>query len=337
VGVTTVVLAACAFNQIQGVAQLDEEVVTGILDTNDEGDRVYVGTIYSGDRWDARSRLRAINPATGTQTASVLSSSTNPIRAVAQSTSDSGVYLLLDDGTLVKRTKDLGFTSSTSGFFTVPSGGTLERFCDLEQLPIGHFVATGVYEDGNGDLRAFWNYVQPHPAFPGSWYKSWTSYAVNPTADPNQACPRVSHETNTSETVFLQPYRYVSGVTSHQIGRYEEYSWDGGGGNIYYGLSYLGAWTTPVDAKWLVGDITAEYDKVIIARQHVTDLSSGYLQMFDQGTGVSDDTVNLQRARAVDFALWEQDSSDISTVLWWGGLEADTGSSYELGVFSFVE
>ncbi|HVH99694.1 MAG TPA: hypothetical protein VM869_13325 [Enhygromyxa sp.] len=334
--VAAAVLAACAFNTIHGVAQLDEDVVTGLIDSNDEGDRVYVGTIYSGDRWDARSRLRAINPATGSQTASVLSSSTNPIRAVAQSVSDSGVWVLLDDGTLVKRTKDLSLTSTSTGFFTAPSG-TLERFCDLEQLPIGHFVATGVYEDSNGDLRGFWNYVQPHPAFPGSWYNSWTSYPVDPSADPDKACPRVSHETNTSETIFLQPYRYVGGVTSHQIGRYEEYSWDGGGGNIYYGLSYVGAWTTSVSDKWLVGDITSEYGKVVIARQHVTDLSSGYLEIFSQTSGVSDDTVNLQRARAVDFALWEQVSSDISTVLWWGGREADTGSSYELGVFGFVE
>lgn len=330
------VLVACEFNQVYGVAQLEEEVVTGLIDTNHEGDRVFVGTIYTGDRWDARSRLRAINTTTKLQTASVLSSATNPIRAVAQSVTDSGVYVLLDDGTLVKRTRDLALTSSTAGFFTAPSG-TLERFCDLEQLPNGHFVATGVYEDNNGVLRGFWNHVQPHPAFSGSWYNSWSSYAVNPTTDPDLACPRVTHEINSGETIFLQPYRYVSGVTSHTVSRYEEYSWNGGGGNIYYGLSFVGSWNTAVNEKWLVGDITAEYNKVIIARQHVTDLSSGYLQMFDQTTGVADDTVNLQRARAIDFALWNQITADGSSVLWWGGLEFDTGSDFELGVLSFVE
>jgi len=338
IGLLTVGLAACAFNQLYGVAQLGGDVVTGLLETNEEGDRVYVGTVYSGTHWDAVATVRAIDPSTGNQVGSAPTyGGAHRYRAIAEDTSDDTVWLLRDNGTLDHRSKNLGHLSSEAGVFTSPAG-TLQRFCDLEQLPNGHFVATGVYEDAGGDWRGFWNYVQPHPAFPGSWYRSWTSYGLDPAATVDQSCPRVSHETDSSETVFLQPYRHYSGTTEHRVSRYESYSWDGGAPTDYYGLSYLGNFTTPVSAKWLVADLTAEFGAVVVARQHVTDLSDGYLEVFEQDTGVSEDTQTLERARAVDFSLTTPyDNTDASSLLWWGGQESETGSDFELGVFSFIE
>lgn len=326
-------LVACSFTQVTGVAQLDQEVVTGLIDSNQEGDRVYVGTIESGDRWDAHARLRVINPTTGVEINDVLSPTGNPIRAVAESTSDDSVWVLLDNGTLNNYSKDLSFNSSSTFFFSPPSGGTLVRFCDLEQLPNGHFVATGVYANVVGAPRGFWSYVQPKPGNPGSWHEVHGQYAINPNANFDQACPRVTHETQTSETIFLQPYKYTGGVTKHEVVRFKLVLRAGGMSE----LESLGSWTITVDPKWLPGDITAEYEKVIIARQHATDLADGHLMMFEQTTGVMDDSINLHRARAVDFALWPQNNGDLSTMLWWGGLEDDTGSGFEVGVVGFSD
>ncbi|MEM9463449.1 MAG: hypothetical protein AAGF11_55425 [Myxococcota bacterium] len=330
-------MTACEFNQLFGVAQLNEEVVTGLLETNEEGDRVYVGTVFSGDHWDATARVRAINPTTGAQIATApIYGGTHRYRAIAEDTSDDTVWMLRNNGTLDHRTKDLGYLSSIGSMFTAPGSGTLERFCDLEQLPNGHFVATGVYSDG-GNLRGFWNYVHPHPAIPGDWYSSWTSYGLDPLATVDQSCPRVSHETDSGQTVFLLPYRHFAGVTEHRVSRYEGHSWDGGNGNMYHGLSYVGHWTTPVLEKWLVADLTAEFGVVVVARQHASDGTYGYLELFEQDTGVSEDIYTLERARAVDFALWPQTNADAASMLWWGGLETETGASHELGALSFVE
>jgi len=333
-GAVCVSLVGCDFDQLYGVAQLNEEVVTGLIEANEEGDRIYVGTVYSGDHLDAIARVRSINPSTGAAIATApIYGGSHRYRAIAEDRSDDSVWMLRDNGRLDHRTKDFGFLSSDADFFTPPSG-TLQRFCDLEQLPNGHFVATGIYEAG-GDLRGFWNYVQPDPAFPGDWYSSWTTYAVDPGADTDRACPRVSHETNSGKTVFLQPYWHYNGTTEHRVSQYETYSWNGGAATPYYGLSYDGHWTTPVSSKWMVADITAEYDVVVVARQHVSDASPGYLELFEQGTGVSLDTRTLERARAVDFSLSPQTSTDAGSVLWWGGRESETGSGFELGALGF--
>ena len=334
-------LTACLFNQFHGVAQLSAEVVTGLLETNSEGDRVYVGTVWGNPanfaHRDAVARVQAIDPATGLSTGTApIFGGTARYRAVAEDTTDSTVWLLRDSGTLDHRTRDLSSISSWSQLFSAPGAATLERMCDLEQLPNGHFVATGVYTGIGGDRYGFWEYVQPDPASPGNWYRRWRSYLLAANADIDLSCPRLSHETTNSQTLVLEPYNASTGTVEHVVSRYQELSWVSNG-HTYYSLSKVGDWSIPVSSKWLVSDITAGFDHVIIARQHVTDLAAGDLEIYEQDTGVLTDSRQLERARAVDSATWAQLPTDASSVLWWGGLELDSGSDFELGVATFTQ
>ena len=82
-------------------------------------------------------------------------------------------------------------------------------------------MTTGVYTS-NGAQRDFFSDVQPHPALPGNWYRLSASYALSPDADIDRSCPRMSHESNFSETIFLMPNAYNTGSAQHRVSRYKD-------------------------------------------------------------------------------------------------------------------
>ncbi len=297
------------------------------MEVHREGDRVYVGTVSSGGHRDAVARVRAVDPATGAVVASTPAySGAYKYRAVTQDRTTStthGVWLLHDNGALEQRSKNLTYWSRRLNTFSPPSGATLERFCDLEQLPNREFIATGVYSVG-GDLFGFWQGVREHSGIANYWYETWAhSYPIDSLAVVDEACPRVSFETNTDETVFLQPYLNDNGTTEHRVTRYDDHL-------------EVGQWTIPVSWKWLVTDVSAEFGGIVISRQKDTYPQSAYLELFEQDTGASLSIRTLDHARAIDFALSPFTQLDGTSLLWWGGREHETGSDYELGVLGFA-
>lgn len=342
-GLVTVLVAgllvtACVFTGIVGVGDLTETRVVGILSLNElqEHSRAYVGLSMNDVIWDSEARVASIDVATGVEMGSTPVGMTGPwrIRSVATDPNTDKVWTLHDNGSIVEWPLDLGnWTDYELDFFEAPAGSTVIMFCDFEILSNGHRVGTGIAEDG-GQYIGFYSYVQPHPSFPGEFYKSYTSWDID--VDPNliRSCPRVSTDSSTGEVVFLiADASYLAG--SDCVERDALYSWDGGGGDIYWGLSYVSQWALPTDTSFIPDDITSEFGKTVVQSEYV-DLfngrTHGKLRLYDTATATLEDTRWMYETRAVDMTDYIVNSNYLGGVLWWSG--HDDASEKEIGIIT---
>jgi hypothetical protein len=338
VGGVGLLLTACIFTGTVGVGDLVQPRVVGMLSLNEEGSRAYVGLRTSGSEWNAIARVASLDVTTGAELGTTPAwSSGSTFRAVTTDPSNDHVWTLHDDGSIVEWPLDLGsYTSYTNNFFEAPPGGhALEMFCDFEILPSGHSVATGIASNGSQYI-GFYSYVYPHPAFPGQYDKTWTYWDIDENSELIRSCPRVATDNSTEEVVFLIPDRsFTSGADG--VWREELYSWDGGGGNIYWGLSDVSSWTLPTNPKFLPDDLSSELGKTVVQSEYLNlwgATSHGSLALYDTASASLEDTTGLYESRAIDMVDHIVDSNYPSGVLWWVGHDKNSGK--EIGFITLA-
>jgi len=323
-----VLVAGCSFGAINGFAQLADDRAAAILSVDDEGDRVYVGTYTSGDRWDATAKITAYNSSTGASTGTTSAwTGTWKTRAVSTDPNDTSVWTLHDTGHLVNWPRDLGTWSSYDlSVFAAPSGHTLERMCDLEVLDDELYLATGISSD-NGSDYGFFQLVEPNPSGSGAWRRSTTYTQIDIPVAEGASCPRIAVDPfDADRFVVLWPERTLTG--GPQVDIYEQTS-SVSGGLTYQGYSWTGDSITPSDdTKHSYTDVATTDGGVVLAYSYLYGVSSGESMVIYLDDGSFDTATGLPEVAALDIAGWVTNTADY---LWWSGEEDETGSTFELG------
>ena len=334
--------SACQFGDVLGVADLDERRIIGMLtanhDADGERDRVYVGQHRLGTAWNpVEAKVVAIDALSGAPTGETMLWPEAPeIRAVAAAPDSEHVWTLHDEGSIVAWHKDLGpGIVMVPGFIRPPSGMTSAVFCDLEILPDGQFVATGVAFDGKERIVGYVHHKAPHPTWTGGYYPGWMSWEtqVLPGEETELAryCPRVAYDDSTTEVVVLKRSAAFHGGDD-LIARYEGYTFSGN----FWGLSYVGGFNMAPRIKMRPVDVTAAYNHMFLLREYFDfGLGSpgGEIDIHHTDTGADEDTIAIEEARAVHWADFITDPNN-PTALWWAG--HDVVSDQELGMVETI-
>lgn len=321
-------VVACSFGAINGFAQLTDDRAVGILSVDEEGDRVYVGTYTSGDRWDAQAKVTAYNTSTGAATGSTSTwSGTWKTRAVSTDPNSTDAWTLHDGGHLVQWPRDLvSYTGYLSNVFAAPSGHTLERMCDLEVVDDDLYFATGISSE-DGSYYGFVQLVEPTPGYPSTWRRSTNYTEIDVPVALGASCPRVALDPfDTDTAVVLWPEKsYVSGP---EVNVYDIFSFVSGG-LTFMDFSWTGESIHPSDdTKHSYTDVATTNDGVALSHSYLYGASSGESVAMYLYDGTFEDSTGIYELAALDVAGWVINTADY---LWWSGQETETGSDFELG------
>lgn len=339
-GAATLSLASCEFGNLWPVADLEQRRVIALLSANNdadgERDRIYVGQHLLGTEWNpVETKVVAIEASSGAQTGETnLWPELADLRSVAADPNEEYAWTLHDDGSIVVWPKDLGNAYAMAPtFFESPYGMSTEHFCDLELLPDGQYLATGVASDGERTY-GFIHHKAPHPSYPGGYYPGWTHWET--TVLPGEEhelsryCPRIAYDDSTQEVVML--LRSATRASGYDIvERLEGYVFAGN----YWGLQHVDEFLLAPRRKMRPVDITAGQEHTFLLREYFDNHGTpgGQVEVHHTDTGALEDTATLEEMRAVHWADFVVDINQ-PMPLWWAGWDPD--SDMELGMLEAI-